>query len=150
MVGTNVATRQPPVQKFENYIFTRDVSSAAGLSKISDSLFTQVPGSAGVGGASRAISNVIPIGFNFSIDNITYKNFVANTSGWMALVQGSSFTASTIVGTTWENASINATFTSQSVLLAPWFDDLVNVANDPTQLLSANAGAIISSTQRTQ
>lgn len=148
MLGTKKITRTPPSRRFENYIMTRAVDSSVGLSNIPDFRFTQVPGPALFGptdvslGAGApltddAISTPVEIGFDFSFDGITYKNWAACTNGWMVLVDPSSRTfsfAEVLNFASWENVGIKSTFTSNAVLLCPWFDDLRNSANDASQL----------------
>lgn len=163
MSGTDPSTRRPPPRRFENYVFTRVVDSSVGLTDILDSQFTQLSGlpdytgfNVGQGTSDDAYSSVtspFQIGFDFSFDNITYKQFVANVNGWMVLVDPNSGSFSPfevlISGSSnntesgvlsppaWQNPIIRPTFTSNAVLLAPWFDDLRNVANVATQLESS-------------
>lgn len=132
--------RIPPQRRFENYILTRIVDSSAGLTDIPDAFFTQVPGTAGQGATDDAVSNPLPIGFDFDFDGVVYKQWSVCTNGWMALVDPTTGTfnfSEVLDSSTWINTGIKSTFTSQAVLLAPWFDDLRNVANDP-DLLSAS------------
>lgn len=145
-VGTSRTSRSrnPPPRQFELYNLTRDTSPTAGLTDLPASAFTQLNGAAdgtgfniGQGFSNRSTSNLTNIGFDFNFDNIVYKNFVASSSGWLALVDPtvSSFTLATIIGgQQWQNATINATFTANTALLAPWFDDLRNICNETAQL----------------
>jgi hypothetical protein len=146
-VGTLATTRQAPERRFENYVFTRVVDPSAGLTDIHDTRFTQLSGSVdatgfnvGQGGCDNASSAVYQIGFNFQLDNITYIQFVANTNGWMALVDPTegTFAASEVLsGSVAQNELIKGAFTSKAVLLAPWFDDLRNVVSSSSQLESS-------------
>lgn len=93
---------------------------------------------AGAPGTDNAVSSIMSIGFNFQIDGITYDRWCASTNGWMALVDPSTgtFSESEIIsGSTEINSNIRPTFTSDAVLLAPWFDNLRNRLNQPEQLL---------------
>ena len=147
--GTPASSRAAPSRRFENYILTRVDDPSEGLSGIRDSAFTQFSGPAdytgfniGQGFCDDGYSNTYPIGFDFQLDGITYKQFVANANGWMALVDPNSGSfagtevLTSVTGTVspWNNASIKPTFSSHAVLLAPWFDDLRNVANVTTVL----------------
>lgn len=153
MTGTSRAQRAAPERRFENYVLTRVVEPGPGITGIIDSAFTQLSGPAdgtgfnvGQGFCDNGLSNLTPIGFDFQLDGITYKQFVATTNGWMALVdpQNGSFSQSEVVASSsdaqYKNPLINATFSSNAVLLAPWFDDLRNVANVATQLESSPFG----------
>lgn len=137
---TDVLKRSSPQRRFENYTFTRLVDTSAGLSAIPDSMFTQVPGATGLGGVDDAVSGRLPLGFSFSLDNITYDQWAASTNGWMALADPTTMTFNSfevLSGNSWDNERIRATFTSKAVLLAPWFDDLRNVTNQASQLSSS-------------
>lgn len=137
MGATSKSLRQPPQRRFENYILTRATSPLVNLVNIPDQLFSPA-GAAGVGYADDALSAPIDIGFNFQIDNITYNKFVACSNGWMALVDPTTGTFSpseVLDSAVWVNSAIKATFTSNAVLLAPWFDDLRNLANDAQQIV---------------
>ncbi len=137
MTGTDVTMRAAPPRRFENYVLTRLVDSNAGLTQIPATSFTQVPGGVGTGATDDATSEVLPIGFDFQIDGITYKQWCVNCNGWMALVDPTTgtFTAAEVLNASvWVNAGIKPTFTSSAVLLAPWFDDLRNALSSPSQL----------------
>src|SRR5579871_4402697 len=145
--GTLPTARVAPPRRFENYILTRVVDSSAGLTEFKDSDFTQLSGPAdytgyniGQGGCDDAYSNVYNIGFDFSLDGITYKQFVANVNGWMVLVDptlGSFNPNEVITGSPWQNPTIKSTFSSNAVLLAPWFDDLFTLMDVPSKLVNS-------------
>lgn len=146
MAATPKALRKAPPRRFENYILTRSTAASVGLTSVPDGLFLPCsPGAAEVGGQDPGVgytddglSTPIDIGFDFQIDNITYKKFVACTNGWMALVDpvtGTFLSSEVLLSSVWLNAQIRTTFTSRAVLLAPWFDDMRNVAQDPSQTL---------------
>jgi len=171
MTGTPVSTRTAPSRRFENYVLTRVVDQSAGLTAFKDSNFTQLNGpndytgfNIGQGFCDDGYSFVTPIGFDFQLDGITYKQFVANSNGWMALVDptlgtftprdvlsasyssidpitsGTIFTNSSSINPaigngSWQNAAIKPSFASNAVIIAPWFDDLRNTPNTTAQLL---------------
>lgn len=138
MGATPKSLRRPPPRRFENYILTRVTSALINLVNIPDQVFFPA-GAAGEGYADDQVSAPIDIGFDFQIDNITYKKFVACSNGWMALVDPTTgaFSPSEVLDSfVWVNSAIKPTFTSKAVLLAPWFDDLRNMANDAQQVVS--------------
>lgn len=151
MTGTSTATRSSPPRVFENYVLTRLVDPGAGLTDVPHAFFSQVTGpgpltkddafsGAGAGGTDDATSNVLPLGFDFEMDGITYDRWCADSNGWMALVDpttGAFSSGEVFSSTTFINEGVRPTFTSQAVLLAPWFDDLRNVLRDPAHLMSA-------------
>lgn len=152
MTGTHTSLRTPPPRVFENYVLTRLVDTSAGLTQLPQSSFVQVTGpttftsvdsfiGAGAGGTDDTLSLITPIGFDFEIDGVTYNSWIANTNGWMALVDSTVgwflFTEILSGSSDRFNARIRPTFTSQAVMLAPWFDDLKNVFNEPSQLQSS-------------
>lgn len=149
MPTTPKALRAAPARTFENYTFNRVVGgSDADLLPVSFNAFkrfAQGPTSENVGNgfADDALSSATPIGFDFTFDGFTYKQFVACTNGWLALVDPTTGTftpTDMMLSSFWDPGGISSTQTTKSVLLAPWFDDLVNVANDMTQL-SGSYGA---------
>lgn len=142
----NLRRTQLP-RRFENYTLTRVSSADVGLSEVSDFAFlpcspkgengigsdTQDPGK---GYTDDGLSVLLPIGFDFQLDGITYKNFVACTNGWMSLVDPSTGTfnhAEVLLDNILINSGIRPTFTTNAVLLAPWFDDLKNVSDALTE-----------------
>jgi len=137
MSATPKSLRGALPRRFEDYVLNRVTSRAVGLTNVPAAAFTQVPGTVGDGYTDDAVSNPISIGFTFSFDGIDYKKFVASTNGWMALVDPSTGTFSTaevLNSTSAVNSGIKSTFTSNAVVLAPWFDDLKNVASQPSQI----------------
>ena len=138
-------SKTPPPRIFENYVLTRTIDPSSGLTNILDSAFISVSGSISAqtnvsdSHVDDAISPLTNIGFDFVFDQVTYKRMVLNTNGWMALADPSASDSSTVfsqvidVGSgSYQNEGINLSNSSQSVLLAPWADDLRNVANDPS------------------
>lgn len=153
MGATPKALRSPPPRRFENYILARSTAPSVNLANVPDGLFSPCspastetsPQDPGVGYTDDGINVPIDIGFDFQIDGITYKKFAACTNGWMVLVDPvtGTFTSSEVLTTSiWINSGIRSTFTSRAVLLCPWFDDLRNVAFDPSQ-----TGGLLSSTK---
>jgi len=144
---TPTSKRKQPQRRFEEYIFTRITSSEVGLTDIPTTMFTKVPGTVGDGYTLEAVSGQIPLGFDFSFDGITYKSFVAATSGWIALVDPSTgtFAVADIItgGNNFTNSAVKSTFIGKPVLLAPWFDDQINVTNNLTDLGGAMTAARI-------
>lgn len=151
MAGTDISSRTPPTRVFERYVFTRLVDRSAGLTNLPDSRFLQVVGpgtatkldqfvGAGAPGTDNALSTVMPVGFAFQLDGVTYHSWCASTNGWMVLVDPATGTFSeseVISGSSDVNSNIRPSFTSDAVLLAPWFDDLRNRLNEPEQLLAS-------------
>lgn len=140
--------RQPPPRRFENYIFTRSTGAGEGLTNVDDRLFSPCsPANSatpsddpGVGFVLDALSAILQIGFEFQIDNVTYTKFVASSAGWMALIsnQTATFTLTDIfhVNAVNSNNTIKTSvpFSQNHVLLAPWFDNIQNVASDVKQV----------------
>ena len=144
MAATPKALRKAPPRRFENYILTRSTAASVGLTNVPDGLFTPCsPGAAEVGGqdpgvgyTDDGVSVPLDIGFDFQLDNITYKKFVVCTNGWMVLVDpttGTFLSSEVLNSSVWINSAIKTTFTSKAILLCPWFDDMRNVAADPQQ-----------------
>jgi hypothetical protein len=149
MIGSSKASRQPPPRRFENYVLNRVVDTSVGLSTVSDNLLVQVSGpapydatdpyqGAGAGVTDDATSDITQIGFDFQLDNIVYKSWVASTKGWLVLVDPTTgtFVPNEVFNTTdtFANGNIRASFTSNAVLLCPWFDNLRNSASIEGQL----------------
>lgn len=143
---TPKSLRQPPQRRFEDYVLTRATSPTISLVEIHDNLFKPCSpalplyGDPGQQGVDDGLSIPLPIGFDFQIDNITYKSFAVCTNGWMVLVDPTTntFVPTEVLGlNTYDNTEILSTFSSNAILLAPWFDDLKNVVNNADQLLSA-------------
>src|SRR5579885_314032 len=142
--GTTPQARVAPPRRFENYILTRVVDTSAGLTTFKDSDFTLLNGppdytgfTIGQGLCDDGSSFPTPIGFDFEFDGIVYKHFVANVNGFMVLVDptlGTWTQSECLSGAIWQNPFIKPTFTSSAVLLAPWFDDLRNIAASAAQL----------------
>ncbi len=153
MAATPKSKRASPVRTFENYTLTRTLGgSDAGLVKIATSAFKPCSPAAsgsspGTGWSDEGYSVPIPIGFDFLFDGRTYNSFVVCTNGWMTLVDPSTgtFTSQEVMaavgspapGSMNDPTLINAVFTTNAVLLCPWFDNLRNMATDLSQLGSS-------------
>lgn len=148
MPATPKSLRQAPSRRFENYILTRETGPHISLANVQDSLFLPCgPASSetsgenpGVGFVDNGLSSPIEIGFDFQIDGVVYKKFVACTNGWMVLVDpslGTFASSSVLSGDLSNNSAILLSGFgggAQHMLLAPWFDDLRNVAASVSQL----------------
>lgn len=132
--------RTPPARNFTDYIFTRESHSSSGLLKINPEEFTKMPGVLGTGWAdgdnNTDISSPTEIGFKFQIGGVEYTHFVASINGWMALVDPAigTFNYTDIFVTNdstdiADNYRINSSWRANHLLLAPWFDDLRNLAD---------------------
>jgi len=148
MAGTPAYMRDPPERVFEDYIFTRVVDSSVGLTDIRDSQFTlfdcYTAPSFGSGFVGNQWSQFSPIGFNFSFNGTTYTNVIVTSNGWLMLADPtvSTFAPNVILESIlaspydpWQNHLIKLTdFSTNSVLIAPWFSEIASLANTPWQL----------------
>jgi len=154
MAATPKTLRSSPPRRFENYVLTRSTAASVNLTRVPDNLFLPCsPGSStesGVGGdkdpgrgySDDGISVPIDIGFDFQIDGITYKKFAVCTNGWMVLVDpttGTFNSTEVLSNQVWTNSAIKPIFSSNAVLLAPWFDDLRNVAATTSQYIASSS-----------
>ena len=132
--------RAPPARNFSNYIFTREAHDSSGLLKINPEEFTRIPGILSAGWAdgdnNADVSDPIEIGFKFQIGGVNYTHFVASINGWMALVDpavGTFGYADIFVANDptdiADNYRIKNAWRANHLLLAPWFDDLRNLAD---------------------
>jgi hypothetical protein len=133
---TPKSLRSAPSRTFENYILTSIEDVDAGLTKIPQEKFAQIPGSAGLGGADDGYSDEIEIGFPFSFDGRIHKKFRISPNGWMILLDPANpiFAITDVMVNTYENSRINSTFLKNHVLLAPWFDDIKSVYAKPEDI----------------
>lgn len=127
-----VDKRIPPPQVFEQYTFNYAKSIHASLSKVSSFKLKRVPGATGSSFADDQTSSVIDIGFGFKFNETTYTQFVVSTNGFMVLVDPAvgSFSNIDVFSGDYsdKNDEIISTFLYNHVLLAPWFDNLMNSA----------------------
>jgi len=138
---TSRSSRTPPPRLFADYILTWEVGKNSGLSRVDKTLFSPIPGSVGQPDTDDAVSAVLDIGFIFKFENKNYTKYVVSTDGWIALIDPdfSTFTLTDILesgAATRNNSKIKDTFTKNHVLLAPWFDDLVNKKGNLNYILS--------------
>lgn len=129
MAATPKSLRAAPPRRFENYVLTRVSAPGIDLSEVPDGFFLPVDSLVGGAYSDDGLSNVNPIGFDFNLDGIIYKNYVCCTNGWMALVSPSETSAinvqtALLASANYQNEGVRMTNASQNVLLAPWFDDL--------------------------
>lgn len=153
MSATPKAQRAAPPRRFENYILTRSTAASVNLTNVHDNKFLPCsPASLsetqggdkdpGRGYSDDGISVAIDIGFDFQIDGVTYNKFVVCTNGWMALVDPATgtFNSTEVLNSqVWINSAIRTTFSTNVILLAPWFDDLRNVAANTTQYAATSS-----------
>lgn len=135
MAQTTKASRAAPQRRFENYVLTRTTSPDIALADIPDSAMTPVI----AGNVTDATTSLLNIGFDFSFDNITYKRFIVNNNGWLALagpteVTSGSIVTSLLLSESYQNEGINLTNVSRNVLVCPWFDSLRTVTNTVNNL----------------
>lgn len=150
---TDKSTRAAPPRVFENYTLSLIRAPGYGLSNVDERMFrpcspsgSVTPGvvtDPGLGDNNDGMSAPISIGFDFGFDGRTYKKFCALTNGWMALVapNSSSFEVREVLSVVSssdnsDNSSIRSTFTSNAVLLAPWFHNGFSVAASGSQLVA--------------
>lgn len=136
MSGTPASTREAPARRFENYVLTRAIDSNIGLTNIDDKQFTKITAVSEIAPFDGTYV-IVPIGFGFSIDGITYDQIAVDPFGWAALVDpalGTFNHSEVLTSTTNSNAEIKTTFTSNALLLAPWFDNIRNVLSDVSHL----------------
>jgi hypothetical protein len=147
---TPKSLRTSPPRTFENYTLNRVLDERSGLVHVSDATMRHVPGDASLiltgsydisqGGANNALSVCVPIGFNFQLGAVTYKNMIVSTNGYVVLADPA---ASTAVGNVTnivngvldvsasaDNSLIRSTISSNSSLLCPWFDNMTSVIDD--------------------
>lgn len=136
-----IYTPPEPTAEFDRYNFTRIVGPDAGLFPIASSqmISPEIIGgsspswSPGGSGARWVWTNTLPIGFAFKFNGKVYENFVASSSGWIVLREKTDTGAFSVndylsgspsFEASHSNHSILSSFTTQGVLLCPWFDNL--------------------------
>lgn len=123
---------------FEGYTLSKIIDHNVGLFPIASTQMIKMPGAPdddgltiGDGAATGALSYIMPIGFTFKFNGTEYTQFLACSSGWAALIDPSTtFSSSHVVDNVSDNTTIKQTFSSNSVLLCPWFDCVFNTCND--------------------
>lgn len=148
MPQSPVSTRTLPSRRFENYILMKTLEKGPGLCEVPDNAFLRFsgPASQAAAGAVSGATYAVPqqIGFDFSFDGTVYKKAIVSLCGWIILQDPTDTDQSgaTAVTSCMSNAGgnvngqIKSTFTSNSYLLAPWFDVMRNPAEDANQLKS--------------
>lgn len=164
--------RQPPPRDFDKYFatFQNDpFAESIGLQGVHPNAWTQFgPLSSGSTGytvftqepKSNEIyslggnSAITPIGFDFSINGTTYKNFIASPHGWVALLDPSSSFGSNNLDKIYEgrfiangsasynNAAITQSFGNNDLFLAPWFDRLLMSHRDLDSFITFYSGTV--------
>lgn len=147
MTASPKSKRATPERKFEDYILTYESGPGAGLlpidsnkmqyvSKGPTTIYTNTPTyiyDAGVDGCPVGEAQV-PLGFNFEIDGIIYKDLYISTYGWALLLDPSRTTLGSfteILTALPYQPKINSVFTWDHVLLAPWFSRMQNIFRTP-------------------
>ena len=133
---TDKDTRAELPRVFEQYTLSLvNNGHECGLTNVDERAFRPCsPGSSGdpgVGGDLGGVSVPLDIGFGFDIDGTAYSKFVVSSEGWVALVDptlGTFSTSEVLASSSSINSGINQTFSSQAVLLAPWFEVLRNIS----------------------
>lgn len=119
-MASSKSTRQPPSRRLEQYVASiKRAKNNFDFELLPDFRFDNFvsPGSDITG---TAISN-ISIGFDFKVNDITYKSIYINDYGY-AVLQDSSGFSPTDVSTNTNNISILSSFLGNHVILAPWWD----------------------------
>ena len=141
-MSTPKSTRAAPPRRFRDYIFTRAVSHDLRLSDVSNAIMTHLTGTAGSGYGDDDVSSSIDIGFEFQFNETVYTKFVICTNGFMVLLDPAynTFVSGDILTSdVSSNQSIRRPFLKNHVLLAPWFDNLLNVTNSALDIYGAGA-----------
>lgn len=144
-MATPKSLRQPPARIFEHYTLTKIIAPGAGLTEVIDSQFQSISGSSALetnvslGYEDDATSTLQPIGFNFEFDRVTYNRFTVSSNGWIGLADplaSSSLMVQSqlMTSASFQNEGAQLVNTSNSVLIAPWWDDLRNLASNISQL----------------
>lgn len=138
------SSRQLPSRTFENYTLSLVIESNEGLTRIPQNKFKQIPGNVGLGGTDDGYSDDIDIGFSFTFDGRVHKKFKVSPNGWMMLLDPANpaFNITDVMVNTYENARINSSFIKEHVLLAVWYDDIVNTYDNPASALAVNTDVI--------
>lgn len=141
MPASTKRDRQRPPRVFENYVLTRVISKNAGITDVPWQKFKKLDDSTVVSGSfspysdAGAVSTPLDIGFTFNFDGINYNKFVVASAGYIVLLDPTfnKFAPLDIFGSDLSetNSIINAGFLKSHVLLAPWFDALKLLDNDP-------------------
>jgi len=122
--------REAPPRIFDDYILTYEYSNESGLFPVSNKEMSYVPGDAGNPFYSGHIDRnaIFDIGFNFEFNSIVYNQIYVHENGFAVLVDPIlGYDKSYLFDLGQEiNTAINVDFSSNNVLLAPWFAKLTN------------------------
>lgn len=138
MPASSKSSRQSPQNLFDEYTLNLIVDETSGISNIPDDAMMLIPGPNEAAGTDDSISYKIDLPFTFSFDQQQFNSIYVSTNGWLSLVEKNDFAINgwthtdLLTGAHWLNESIRTDITANHVLLAPWFDDLRNVANKLT------------------
>jgi len=160
--------RQPPERDFDKYIATFQsdpLKKSVGLKPVNDLIWQQFgpilsssygyvehiqePYTGYVPGGNTSIRK---IGFDFTFDGVTYRDFIAGPHGWLALLDptnvptentGTIYNNRFFVSgsSSFDNSAIKQAFTSDDLLLAPWFDRLMMTHRDLDSFVSFFSGS---------
>lgn len=124
-MATSKALRAAPARILDNYVASIKRLNGQQPSAIADASFvTSNYLSDGSSTTPTASSANLSIGFDFTVNGVTYTQFTLSGYGWMFLQQPSTVAASTDVMTaTNDNTKILSTFSKNHVLITPWYDN---------------------------
>lgn len=145
---TSRAARVAPTQIFENYVFTRKVGPEISLFPIDASNMRDFEPVLG-GGVFNTISSTTHIGFDFKFNQKTYDRFVVSTNGYVILREKSDLGAFSKLdyftsNSDFSNDVIKNRFTTNGILVCPWYDALKNTYTDSSQISGITQGEILS------
>lgn len=124
-MATSKALRAAPARILDNYVASIKRLNGQQPSAISDSSFIAANYLSDGSSTTPVTSTAnISIGFDFTVNGVTYTQFTLSGYGWMFLQQPSTVAASTDVMTaTNDNTKIISTFSKNHVLITPWYDN---------------------------
>ena len=152
--------RQPPARDFDKYVATFQsdpLNKSVGLNSVNPNKWKQFgPILSSSNGYITFIqesltesivipgrnSDIIPLGFGFNFNGVTYNDFIASPHGWMSLLDPSNYPSAASIDTAYidrmiisgsssfDNAAIKQAFQYNDLLLAPWFDRQLTTHRD--------------------
>jgi len=144
--------RQPPTRDFDKYVATFQtdpLKKSVGLSAVNPVKWKQFgPILSSSNGYIEFLqesltssivspgrnSNIIPIGFGFTLNGVTYRDFIASPHGWLSLLDPNNYPSTASIDTvyndrliisgssSYDNSAVKQSFQYNDLLLAPWFD----------------------------
>ncbi len=113
-------------------VLTADASSYSFTS--SSGVFTSLSGGTTVTAvqADDAVSGLLPIGFNFKYNGITYTSLIASSNGWLSFNPSATSSAAN---------SLSASAATRYPLVAPLWDDLDGTARSASYLTTGSPGS---------